>query len=1132
MRLNRLDLVRYGRFSDAQITFPAPVDNAADVTIIYGPNEAGKSTAFTAFLELLFGMKPRDHPYDFKFKRSDLLIGAELDLPGRGPISVQRNSKKNQSLVDDQGRELADGLLTSALHGLARDTYVERFSLDDESLRIGGARIAGAQGDLGQLLHAGVSGLTNMSQTLDQMATRADQFHKKGSRSTTLKLGKDRLTEIGQDLRAARLTPDREHALANAKAKAKTTFEIADAALRTARSREAACTAAQLWYDETRAIQLIETQILEFPTGPDLRKGAAAGVASLVATIAEKTERVSEAVVRLEALEATIDNNPKDPEADAIANELEHLDKIQIGDASLVSRAETATSDLKRRHAERDELSTQIDQMLIDLDLPTTTLHVLTPNELEHIAQAAQAVLTLQNTAKASAEAVETTKTHQGLAPSQPQDLSKLQTAWERWQAISDTTAQDAAVNAETARLISAIAGLPKTWSELVDARLPARETLIDIARNMPAAFADLAAAQTTLEARDTEHRVAQSERETDETAPAAINAGNTAQLRRIRNEKWTTHREFLSAQSASDFETSLHQDDDAQASFAAGANARAQLATARRDEAAALVLKDKAQELFKQASQKQKSLHARSVEAAKALGLPADTNPSAFTDRHTALLDAAKIAAGLEIATGRLNARTASLDSATAELTNAAHQVGIDTTTVDLSQHVHNALTLQNIVRDTWDKWLLTQKQLAGLVDKAAQDTAHQVDATKLLSKLTAALPLKDRSASTITAILPKLRRLQQLQGEHGKFLLRIEALEDAVTALASAAARINALNGDTETLISDPISIIRSARFRVSAAEKSHEKRDDAHAQHVNEIARKNAAQAAIDIARSGLLDWLKNQAVEDFAPVPRIERLTERDVLRTQKNTHIFAREAAKNGVQITLFEEELALLPDASRAIEVLQFVHDATESRDLARDAHNEATRLHREAFDAEDRSELATEQATIREELRSGARQAVVARLGVLLAKGALRRLASERRTTMLRDVEDAFVSITAPKWSSVDVWSQAEGEKLVGVQPDGARVPVSAMSTGTMGQLYFALRVAGYRSFARDHGSLPIILDDIMETFDDARAKASLKLCANIGLSGQAIIFTHHKHLVDLARDTIPDVNIIDMPS
>lgn len=57
------------------------------------------------------------------------------------------------------------------------------------------------------------------------------------------------------------------------------------------------------------------------------------------------------------------------------------------------------------------------------------------------------------------------------------------------------------------------------------------------------------------------------------------------------------------------------------------------------------------------------------------------------------------------------------------------------------------------------------------------------------------------------------------------------------------------------------------------------------------------------------------------------------------------------------------------------------------------------------------------------------------------------------------------------------------------------------------------------------------MVLDDIMETFDNTRASAALNLCAEIGRSGQAIIFTHHAHLVELARKSIPGVSVVEMP-
>ena len=57
------------------------------------------------------------------------------------------------------------------------------------------------------------------------------------------------------------------------------------------------------------------------------------------------------------------------------------------------------------------------------------------------------------------------------------------------------------------------------------------------------------------------------------------------------------------------------------------------------------------------------------------------------------------------------------------------------------------------------------------------------------------------------------------------------------------------------------------------------------------------------------------------------------------------------------------------------------------------------------------------------------------------------------------------------------------------------------------------------------------MILDDIMETFDDTRARATLQLCAEIGTNGQAVLFTHHAHLVELARDSIKGVTVVNMP-
>lgn len=146
---------------------------------------------------------------------------------------------------------------------------------------------------------------------------------------------------------------------------------------------------------------------------------------------------------------------------------------------------------------------------------------------------------------------------------------------------------------------------------------------------------------------------------------------------------------------------------------------------------------------------------------------------------------------------------------------------------------------------------------------------------------------------------------------------------------------------------------------------------------------------------------------------------------------------------------------------------------------------------------------------------------------GLLAARIALRRFRQSHRGAMIEATEGAFARITGGRWPRLDIQSQGTTERLVGVR-NGEPVAVSAMSTGTQGQLY----LAGHAAFVAEHGPLPFITDDIHETFDDERAKAALQLAAAMGERGQTILFTHHRHLVDLARAAIPSVRVIELAS
>jgi uncharacterized protein YhaN len=79
-------------------------------------------------------------------------------------------------------------------------------------------------------------------------------------------------------------------------------------------------------------------------------------------------------------------------------------------------------------------------------------------------------------------------------------------------------------------------------------------------------------------------------------------------------------------------------------------------------------------------------------------------------------------------------------------------------------------------------------------------------------------------------------------------------------------------------------------------------------------------------------------------------------------------------------------------------------------------------------------------------------------------------------------------------------------------------------MSDGSQDQLYLALRLASPEKFSVDGEPLPllVLVDDALVNFDNARARAALKVLGNLGTNTQVIFFTHHQHMVHLATEAV----------
>ena len=119
MRLNRLDLTRYGKFTNHAIDFGRQIDGVPDLHVIYGPNEAGKSTLFNGWLDLLFGIHPQSS-YDFLHAYSNMKIGAAIEVDGE-VREFARIKRPQNSLLDNRDQPVSNGALLAGLGGLDRD---------------------------------------------------------------------------------------------------------------------------------------------------------------------------------------------------------------------------------------------------------------------------------------------------------------------------------------------------------------------------------------------------------------------------------------------------------------------------------------------------------------------------------------------------------------------------------------------------------------------------------------------------------------------------------------------------------------------------------------------------------------------------------------------------------------------------------------------------------------------------------------------------------------------------------------------------------------------------------------------------------------------------------------------------
>jgi uncharacterized protein YhaN len=1154
MRLRRIDLTRFGKFTDHSLDFGAAAEGTPDLHIIYGLNEAGKSTTFAAYLDLLYGI-PERSPYNYLHPYNTMQIGARLEFDGTEHELV-RLKQRSGSLLDERGQPVNEAMLTSALGGITRDAYRTMFSLDDQSLKDGGNAIIQSKGELGELLFSASTGLAGLSRSLVAAAEEASGIYKKRSSST-------QLAELKRMLVSLKAERDEIDTFAAAYAALTSTHIHAETAYSTA-MRELAETS-------TRNAEL--TRILgALPLAGELAR-LSAELAELGDLPRPPSEwfallpQLSRDETRLQALLESADRNigqltsefdeiGVDDRVLALASRIQSLDESR-------ARYRTAENDLPKRRIAVVEQDTILSGIL---------------EELEQEGHShPQALLPPASVTGILRDLIETRSGVEADRISVDRELDRVKDNLERVRSEGKREFEEASrLTPETlSRVEAALAKLNGTDLQAqLTVELRNRDRM---KRDCESQFAQLAPwsgdADTLRQLRSAEPRqievwrgqaaaidkriddhrgkvrdLVTEQRQTTTRlnslqAEGPIDDGEARALRGNRDSAWQTHIGRLDLESAKTFEDSMRRDDALSTRRLLHAQELAELRHLNQRLAANAEAIIRQEELLSEAmaesavlAEKIRAFIPADIDAGAEISalLPAleswtsrradalaafDTLQQAESGvtllksdlaRHEASLASALRQAGMadvdDREVGELGVAAANLVAQ--NKSQATMRASHEKVLADLNRDLFERERAYNDATAAADAW--QQQWQNALASTWFSDKAGSVPAVREILKVLSALPGVLREREQMSQRVATMERDQEI--------FRTE-LSNILTDLGDPIRGADAL-ASADMLLERYGAALRAQQIHADRSAVLNRLIDGRRALE-EQLAIHNASKAELtaffDTDTLAAVSLHLEQARERERLEKRIAELRQQIIASLRTATYAEA-EILLSGIDVEDIERQ---------SIELSARIEDITErTRLLYADMTRAKDKL--DAVGGDDAvARIEARRRTVFLEIEDLAIRYLKLRAGTYAAEQALHLYREKHRSSMMTRASEAFRLITGGSYSGLAARPDKDKEILIGVSRDGSSKLADHMSTGTQFQLYLALRLAGYEEFAAVRPSVPFIADDIMESFDNPRSEEVFRLLGEMAGVGQVIYLTHHWHLCEIARNVVPGVKI-----
>lgn len=1167
MIIERLDLIAFGQFTNEVLDLSAGPNR---FHIVYGPNESGKSTSMRAIHSLLFGMPQRSDD-NFIHAYPAMRIGGQFRDVETGDViqCVRRRGKTKTFMTPDETEEVDSSRLAAMLRGVDAETFSRQFGLSHHELVSGGRAIIEGGGDLGEMLFAAGTGTGTLRTARMQLEKdRRELFIERGSSGTINKLIA-RFVETEKQLRECRLLPmqyDSKH-----KELDKAIFEALylEQQLKTQtqshRLMKAYSDAQRLLPDRENILAQLRTPLGSTPLLDDnfiaSRRQLESKWQSTSQQLATYRDQIAELLLRREQL--TVDSQWIDI-APAIKSLMNELSEVQSGRKQL-DRLQNDLADTDRQIANAIKRlgTTATDTLNIDSNMLGATLGP--PSISEVVRNEIDTMVTRYGGLIESLQSTEDNVTI--LRQSQEQVAAQLTTM----PAVKDVTP-----------LVDALSDIGKPRI-LLDA---VAKTVVDEKKSSRAVIDSLARLRGfSGDVDDVRKLLPPPESKITELSNAIVQAQSELHQRQAGLE--TTREKLKESQAIFDELAcdsalpTLQQRDDARLDRDATV-AKLQSAirnhepldgnlvvTLEKQIRIADEITDRLHQAHDQVMRRQRLLNditkaQHQVDLAmERLGVAEQNlddaiatwnelwrahhviagSPDEMRQWISDLSKLKELISAWDDHKAAVSTAQAAIDRAVGHLTTTMHLVDSDPQTHQSqsnSRDLNEIYTLATLHKDAamrraqmrseceaelkradaalkkglsdqkkyqreWERWQSRWQELIGQI--AVAPTARPENIHSIIRQIDETQTLRQKRDSIASS-------LQSTQQDQQEYINRADAI-----------ARLLHLDFQQDEL-SDFVN--RISRQSDEYLERENER--ELLGQHIQVLNQK--IQAASDHEKT-LLAQLKGLCAEagadEVSQLPAIEQASaKRRELEKDRQTidqllrSLAASEPLENFIEHASQQDPAAFEIELSKSEAEREHLHQRwTTAQQTVGKLRGEV-----EQMDASDRAAMIQQE---RQNLLAAMRRQANRYAELTIAEEALKRAIEHYRQNnegpVLRRASNFFNRLTDGEYRSLQIeFDDKDQPKLVGVRPDAkSTVVANLMSDGTADALYLSLRLASLEVHLDTHHPVPLIVDDCLVQFDDDRASAALKILSEMSVRTQVILFTHHQHLLDLARENLP---------